>query len=107
VTVAVRLNITMHADLYQRLKRQLPARHISRFINDAVRAHLHPDRATLDAAYKAARKEAWRKELAGSPRPGNHAKLCARPERLAEIVAAHPQATHKAVACSSTAAEGA
>ena len=36
----------------------------SRFINDAVRAHLHPDRATLDAAYKAARKEAWRKELA-------------------------------------------
>ena len=63
-TVAVRLNITMDADLYQRLKRELPAKRISRFINDAVRAHLHPDRATLDAAYKAARKEAWRKELA-------------------------------------------
>jgi post-segregation antitoxin (ccd killing protein) len=64
VIVAVRLNITMDADLYQRLKRELPAKRISRFINDAVRAHLHPDRATLDAAYKAARKEAWRKELA-------------------------------------------
>ena len=62
--VAVRLNITMDADLYQRLKRELPAKRISRFINDAVRAHLHPDRATLDAAYKSARQEAWRKELA-------------------------------------------
>ena len=64
VIVAVRLNITMDADLYQRLKRELPAKRISRFINDAVRAHLHPDRATLDAAYKAARKEAWRREVA-------------------------------------------
>jgi Arc/MetJ family transcription regulator len=64
VIVAVRLNITMDADLYQRLKRELPAKRISRFINDAVRTHLHPDRATLDAAYKAARKEAWRKEVA-------------------------------------------
>ena len=64
LTVAVRLNITMDADLSQRLKRDLPAKRISRFINDAVRAQLHPDRATLDAAYKAARKETWRKELA-------------------------------------------
>ncbi len=59
----VRLNITMDEDLYERLKRELPAKRISRFINDAVRARLHPDRRTLDAAYKAARKEAWRKEL--------------------------------------------
>ena len=59
----VRLNITMDADLYDRLKRELPAKGISRFINDAVRARLHPDRRTLDTAYKAARKEAWRKEL--------------------------------------------
>jgi hypothetical protein len=64
LTVAVRLNITMDADLYKRLKRELPAKGISRFINDAVRAHLHPGRATLDAAYKAARKEGWRNELA-------------------------------------------
>lgn len=60
----VRLNITMDADLYDRLKRELPAKRISRFINDAVRARLHPDRHTLDAAYKAARKEPWREELA-------------------------------------------
>ncbi len=59
----VRLNITMDADLYERLKRELPPKRISRFINDAVRARLHPDRRTLDAAYKAARKEAWRIEL--------------------------------------------
>jgi len=63
-TMAVRLNITMDPNLYQRLKRELPAKQISRFINDAVRAHLQPDRATLDAAYKAARKEAWRRDLA-------------------------------------------
>ena len=61
--MAVRLNITMDTDLYQRLKRELPPKRISRFINDAVRARLHPDRATLDAAYKAARKEQWRKAL--------------------------------------------
>ena len=60
----VRLNITMDADLYDRLKHELPAKGISRFINDAVRARLRPDRRTLDAAYKAARKEAWRRELA-------------------------------------------
>jgi hypothetical protein len=62
--MAVRLNITMDPVLYRRLKRELPAKGISRFINDAVRAHLHPDRATLDAVYKAAGKEAWRRELA-------------------------------------------
>ena len=60
----MRLNITMDADLYDRLKHELPAKGISRFINDAVRARLRPDRRTLDAAYKAARKEAWRRELA-------------------------------------------
>jgi hypothetical protein len=60
----VRLNITMDADLYERLKRDLPAKGISHFINEAVRARLHPDRRTLDAAYKAARRETWRKEFA-------------------------------------------
>ena len=62
--MTVRLNITMDEEVYQRLKRDLPAKGISRFINEAVRAHLHPDRGRLDAAYRAARKEAWRKELA-------------------------------------------
>lgn len=60
----VRLNITMDEDLYRRLKRELPAKRISSFINQAVRACMQPDRRTLDAAYRAASKERWRRELA-------------------------------------------
>lgn len=63
--MAVRLNITMEEDLYRRLKKELPAKGISSFINKAVRARIHPDRRTLDAAYKAASKERWRHRLAG------------------------------------------
>lgn len=59
----VRLNITMDADLYERLKRELPAKRISRFINDAVRAP-PPRSADARCRDKAARKEAWRRELA-------------------------------------------
>ena len=59
----VRLNITMDEDIYRRLKRELPSKGISSFIEAAVRARLHPDRPTLDAAYKAARQEKWRAEL--------------------------------------------
>lgn len=62
--MAVRLNIVMDDVLYTQLKRELPPKGISRFINDAVRAYLDPDRSTLDAAYKAARKESWRTRLA-------------------------------------------
>jgi hypothetical protein len=58
--MVVRLNITIDEDLYRRLKKELPPKRISGFINEAVRARLQPDRATLDAAYKAARKEAFR-----------------------------------------------
>ena len=65
----VRLNITMDEDLYRRLKKELPAKRISRFISDAVRARLHPDRRTLDAAYKAARREAWRRQVAEDWKP--------------------------------------
>ena len=61
--MAVELNITMDEDLYQRLQEELPPRRISVFINDAVRARLQPDRQTLDAAYKAAREEPWRREI--------------------------------------------
>ena len=61
---SVRLNITMDQDLYRRLKTELPPKGISAFIGEAVRARLHPDRRTLDAAYRAARKERWRDELA-------------------------------------------
>ena len=59
----VRLNITMDEELYRRLKKELPPKGISAFINDAVRARLHPDRKTLDAAYKAAGRESWRRSL--------------------------------------------
>lgn len=61
--MAVRLNITMDEDLYRRLKKELPPKGISSFIDKAVRARIHPDRRTLDAAYKAARKEQWRREV--------------------------------------------
>ena len=50
----VRLNITVDEDPYQRLKRELPAKTISRFINAAIRARLRPSRKALDEAYRAA-----------------------------------------------------
>lgn len=56
----VRLNITIDEHLYRRLKRELPAKKVSAFISKAVESHLRPDRATLDAAYKAASRERWR-----------------------------------------------
>lgn len=62
--MAVRLNITMEEELYARLKAELPSRRISAFIGEAVRARLRPSPRVLDAAYKAARKEPWRRELA-------------------------------------------
>lgn len=57
----VRLNITIDEDVHRRLKDELPAKGISRFINDAVRARLRPGRDDLDRAYKAASRERWRK----------------------------------------------
>jgi len=59
----VRLNITMDEGLYRRLKKELPPKGISAFIEKAVRARIKPDRRTLDAAYRAARKERWRREV--------------------------------------------
>jgi len=61
--MTVRLNITMDEDLYRRLKKELPPKGISSFINRAVRARIHPDRRTLDAAYRAASNERWRRGL--------------------------------------------
>jgi hypothetical protein len=61
----VRLNITIDNDVHERLKRELPAKGISRFINDAVRARLRPSRTALDEAYKAAAQEPWRQVGAG------------------------------------------
>jgi hypothetical protein len=62
--MAVRLNITMDADLYRRLKKELPPKGISAFIGEAVKARLRPDRRALDAAYKTAARERWRRGLA-------------------------------------------
>jgi len=59
--MSVRLNITVDREIYVRLKKELPPKRISAFINEAVRARLFPDRRTLDEAYKAARRERWRR----------------------------------------------
>jgi hypothetical protein len=59
--MAVRLNITIDEDVHERLKRELPPKGISRFINDAIRARLRPSRQELDEAYKAIARERWRK----------------------------------------------
>lgn len=59
----VRLNITMREELYRRLKQELPPKKISAFIEEAVRSRLRPGRAALDAAYRAAGQEAWRRGL--------------------------------------------
>jgi hypothetical protein len=56
----VRLNITMDEDVHERLKRDLPPKGISRFINDALRARLRPSREQLDTTYRAAAREKWR-----------------------------------------------
>ena len=61
--MSVRLNITMDENLYKQLKRRLPPKKISAFINDAVRAHLYPDTRALDVAYKAASSEPWRRHF--------------------------------------------
>jgi hypothetical protein len=61
--MTVRLNITMDEKLYERLKREIPPGGISAFIEDAVRTRLRRDRKSLEAAYAAASREAWREEL--------------------------------------------
>ncbi len=55
------MNIILDAEVYRRLKKQVPPKRLSAFLSEAARAKLHPDRAALDVAYKAARKEPWRR----------------------------------------------
>ena len=57
----VRLNITMDQTLYARLKKRLPPKRISAFIEEAVRQSLYPDAKALDSAYRTASREGWRK----------------------------------------------
>jgi hypothetical protein len=59
----VRLNITMDEDVYEQLKRDVPPKRLSAFITTAVREKLHPGTKALDAAYRAASREKWRKQL--------------------------------------------
>ena len=59
----VRLNITMDDDVYEQLKQAVPPKRLSAFITSAVREKLYPDRKALDAAYRAAKKERWRKQM--------------------------------------------
>ena len=59
----VRLNITMDDDVYERLKKDVPSKKLSAFITSAVREKLRPDTKVLNAAYRAASKEQWRKQL--------------------------------------------
>jgi hypothetical protein len=64
--MAAHLSITIDEALYERLKRELPPKRISAFIEEAVRAKLRPGKKTLDAAYRAAARESWRRGLGRS-----------------------------------------
>ena len=54
------LSITLTDAIYRRLKREIPPKQISRFIEEAVQKRLRPSPKELEAAYKAAAKEPWR-----------------------------------------------
>ena len=64
--MAIRLNITIDEDVHERLKRAVPAKGMSRFINDAVRERLRPSDDELDRAYRAASRETWRQTEASA-----------------------------------------
>lgn len=61
--MVVRLNITMDEVVYARLKKEVRPKKLSAFITEAVRTRLSPEARTLDAAYRAASKERWRRLL--------------------------------------------
>ena len=65
--MSVRLNITMDDDVYARLKKAVPPKKLSAFIAGAVRAKLHPDVRTLNAAYQAASKERYSAAVRSRP----------------------------------------
>lgn len=57
------LNITLEEQLYAQLKARTPAKKMSAFIAEAIAAKLGPSADELNAAYRAASKEAWRRQL--------------------------------------------
>ena len=65
----VQLRIMMDEALYRRLKRHMPAKGVSAFIEAAIKAMLPPHRKGLDAAYKAASRERWRTALSRDWQP--------------------------------------
>ncbi len=60
----VHLNITLDEDLVQRLRARTAPKKISAFIAEAVEAKLGPSKSDLEAGYRAAARETWRKRLA-------------------------------------------
>jgi hypothetical protein len=59
----VHLNITLDEDLVRRLKAKAPPKRISAFIASALAAKLGPSEDELAQGYRAASREAWRKNL--------------------------------------------
>jgi hypothetical protein len=53
----------MDDDVYARLKKEVPPKKLSAFIEEAVRAKLHPDAKVLNTPHQAASKERWRTSL--------------------------------------------
>jgi hypothetical protein len=53
----------MDVNLRRRVKKELPPKGISSFIERAVRARIRPHRRALDEACRAASKERWRRSL--------------------------------------------
>ncbi len=60
----VRVNVILETDVYRRIRKQVPPKKLSAFLNEAAKAKLYPDVKALDRAYKAASKERWRERLA-------------------------------------------
>ncbi len=58
------MNITLAEDLYRRLKKKAPSKKMSAFIAQALQEYLGPAPSDLEAAYREAAREPWRRSLA-------------------------------------------
>jgi len=59
----IHLNITLDERLYKRVKQRAAPKKLSAFIAKALEEKLGPDMAELEAAYRDAAREPWRKTL--------------------------------------------
>lgn len=64
-----RLNILLDDDVYAELKRQVPAKRLSAFIQECVKANLRPSDAELARGYALASAEPYRRELEADWQP--------------------------------------